>query len=599
MSWLAQAMGGGDASGVPAWISDDGTLALTNGQGHAVCATGRHRVALEGIAWRTGDSQVLTAQEVASWIAGEGLLAALRGMDGAFVLVHWDAVRRELSCARDPSGQRMLFYGWMGGKFAFASSLHGLRQDPDFDGRIDYGVLALFLRHGYVPAPHCIHAGFFKLSAGRCLTLHERDVRRGWECHLPGVDQRVYWDAAGAYEAALQMRQPLAADSALDQLDARLHDVVAASRRAGTTGAFLSGGTDSSLVAAILQAQSSVPVPTIGIGFEAAGHDERKWMEAVARHLGVRHETCVLEAGSALERVQQAARAWSEPFADASQLPTLLASERLARRCEIGLTGDGGDELFFGHGAYLRARRNARLGALLPQVMRTWANRLHRRDPERSRLGGMAALYAEAAGSGVAHHYLMRVEKWREPGALLPGAAEPRTPYRDGPVHLQRGDPVDVIQYLDFAMELGNGILAKVDAAAAEYGLKTLSPLLDREVAGLAWQMPIAMKFQAGEQKWILKKLLCRYLPASLVYRPKRGFGPPIAAWLRGPLRGWASALLAPATLEHAGIRDDGRVAKMWSQFQRGERRWHPPLWTLLMYLAWFEQSCKKGDGGD
>jgi len=551
---------------------------------------GRHVLAVEGSVWSLAGGQAASAQNLVEAIACRGLRAVLDDHDGAFVLIHWSRDEQRMTLARDRAGQCTLYYGWAQGALVVATSLRALRGYPGFPKRVDPASLAVFLRHGYVPAPRCIFQSTFKMLPGHLLRLGLRELHAESHGHVPGVDQQPYWQAREAYEGALRGRVAVDTGTALQSLDRLLHAAIDAARCGRTTGAFLSGGTDSSLVAAVLQAQSDGPVPTLGVGFESAAHDERHWMQAVARRLGVRHETLVCGGADVLQIVQRLPMVWDEPFADASQIPTLLATERLASACTVALTGDGGDELFCGHGAYVRAMRNARIGRRMPSGLHRLAAYAARRSVEQARLGGWPALLAEAAGEGIAHHYLMRVVRWRSPLALLPpGTLEPRTLYRDGLVSLRGGEDADVVQYLDFAMELGNGILTKTGRAGHANGLQVISPLLSRGMVEQAWRLPTALKLRDGTPKWILKKLLCRYLPEPLVYRPKRGFGPPITDWLRGPLRDWAEALLEPGRLLDAGIVETGRVQQIWSAFLAGERRWHPLLWTLLMYLAWFE----------
>lgn len=559
---------------------------------------GQHVLVLAGHARALTGSTPLGPSEVVEEIARRGLGDALRALDGAFVLMHWDARSRRLGLARDPAGQRSLYYGWAGGVLVCASTLDALRAVPAFRPVVDGGALALYLRHGYVPAPHCIYRDVFKLDAGHVLALSRADVLNGSKAHLPGVDQRPWWSARDEHAQALRQRRAWRVDDAVASLDGHVQRAVATTASlagAGHTGAFLSGGTDSSLVSAVLQSQRALPVHTLGVGFEDPRHDEREWMEAVARHLGVRHQTQVFPEHEVLQQVQRIPTAWHEPFADTSQIPTLLANDALGASCHAALTGDGGDELFFGHGAYARAIRNAQLSRCVPSALRAWLARRDAEDPERWREGGLHALIAEASGTGVAHHYLMRASRWRGPSRLVPGVIEPPTAYRAESSLPPVGDAADVVQYLDFRMELGNGILAKVEHAGRLAGLSTLSPLLDRRLVSFAWQLPTALKRREGQQKWILKQLLCRYLPESLVMRPKRGFGPPIASWLRGPLRDWAGELLSPARVQASGLADPLVIGRMWARFLAGERRWHPHLWTVLMYVQWFEHNrCER-----
>ena len=190
------------------------------------------------------------------------------------------------------------------------------------------------------------------------------------------------------------------------------------------------------------------------------------------------------------------------------------------------------------------------------------------------------------AANDVEGHYLQRVTRWRQPAQVVLGAREPVTIFQQQDTAL----PAEArIQLLDFRMDLAEGILAKVDRAGMAAGVETRAPLLDMEVVRLAWRLPQHLKYHDGEHKLILKHLLARYLPDPLVYRPKRGFGPPMARWLAGPLRDWAEALLDPQLLRNQGCFDVARVRGIWEAFLRGERKWHTHLWNVLMFQAWHQ----------
>ncbi|MBW8810075.1 MAG: asparagine synthetase B, partial [Lysobacter sp.] len=426
--------------------------------------------ALDEVADGACDTALLLAA-ISRW----GLQRTLSRCNGAFALSLWDRRERKLWLARDRVGERPMYYGWVGGDFVYASELKALHRHPRFDAAIDRDALTLLLRYDYIPAPHSIHRGVFKLAPGTLLCLNPAAMRAGAAAHDPERDTSTYWCA----------RQ-------------RMTD----------------GGTDSSLVTAMLQAQSPVPVDSYTIGFDDGRHDESDWARAVARHLGTRHTEHRVDGREALSMIERLPQVWCEPFADSSQVPTLIASGIVAKRSPIALTGDGGDELFFGHCAYSRALRNARWNARVPASLRRFARSRNRDDAERARLGGLRAVWAELDANDVEGSYLQRVSRWRDPAAVVLGAREPLSVFQDRQRHLPLGDAADRVQSLDFRMDLAHGILTKIDRAGMACGLETRSPLLDRSVIEFAWSLPTQLKHHRGEHKRVLKKLLERYLPA-------------------------------------------------------------------------------------
>lgn len=526
-------------------------------------------------------------------IAARGLQRTLHDCDGAFALAVWDREDNVLWLARDRVGARPLYYGWCQGTLLLASRLGSLHGYPGFQAPVNRDALALLLRFGYIPAPHSIHQGLYKVAAGCVVRLNLSDHLAGAAAHASHAGGRRYWDARDEMCSAIDARAQAAScqDGAIEGLEMLLHQAV--DRRlppAGAAAAFLSGGTDSSLVTAVAQSQSALPVETFTVGFDDPRHDEADWADQVAARLGTRHTRHILRRSEASTLVAALPDIWCEPFADASQVPTLLACLLVSGSHRVVLTGDGGDELFYGHGAYQRAIRNARWTDRVPASLRGVLQRWALPHQERARLGGWAALRSEAGADSLEAHYLLRVSRWRDPAQVVLRAIEPATVFSDRTRWLDRGDPQDRVQYLDFLMDLGNGILPKIDRAGAAHGLDTRSPLLDPAVIRFAWSVPTALKYAQGQHKWILKQLLGRHLPASLVHRPKMGFGPPVAAWLAGPLFAWANALLDEQRLRREGYFDAGQVALMWAEFCQGRRKWHTHLWPILMFQAWLER---------
>lgn len=564
---------------------------------------GRYVLCLDGTLYTRGALQREFATSVGATeddatlllrsIAARGLQRTLTQCDGDFALAVWDRQEQVLWLARDRVGARPLYYGWCQGDLLFGMGLASLHGYPGFQAPINRDALPLLLRFGYIPAPHSIQQGIFKVAAGCVVRLTPAMRAAGAQAHGVHAGGRRYWDAREDIRTAIDERahMPVSSDDALERLEMLLHQAVA--RRTpggGGAAAFLSGGTDSSIVTAVLQSQSTLPVDTFTVGFDDPRHDEADWADQVAARLGTRHTRHILRRGEAATLVEALPDIWCEPFADASQVPTLLASMLVADRHRVVMTGDGGDELFHGHGAYQRAICNAAWNARVPRAVRSLLRRWPAADPERARLGGWPAVRSELGADSVEAHYLLRVSRWRDPARVVLHAREPSTVFTDRARWLEAGDPADRVQYLDFLMDLGNGILTKIDRAGAAHGLQTRSPLLDPAVARFAWSLPGNLTFAGGEHKWILKQLLSRHLPERLVYRPKKGFGPPVAAWLAGPLFPWANALLDEQRLHREGFFDAAKVARIWTDFCAGRRKWHTHLWPILMFQAWLER---------
>lgn len=560
-------------------VSADGRWTLAfNGEIYNHAAL-RAELSALGHAFRgRSDTEVLLAA-IAHW----GVEAALARGNGMLALAAWDSVERVLWLARDRVGKKPLYYGWAGdATFLFGSELAALRSCPSLQPEVDPDALALLLRLDYIPAPHCILKGIRKLPAGTLLRLDAGD-----DASPNTSSTHRWWDARARQEAAIAAGFDGDETHALDAVDALLRDAVALRMEADVPlGAFLSGGTDSSLVTALMQAQSTRAVRTFSIGFDNEAHDEGAHAAAVARHLRTDHTELRADGRSALELVPDMARIYDEPFADSSQLPTALLCRMAREHVTVALSGDGGDELFFGYGRYARALRNHVRLAHLPRRLLA---RLAGEPGERARLGGMAALRAELAADGLQGIARQRVARWRNPERVVKGARRQTTAY-DDPAALLAGSDADQLMAMDFACYLPEDILTKVDRASMAVALEARTPLLDWRVAELAWSLPLSMKYsRSGELKHLPKKLLTRYLPRDLVYRQKSGFGAPVGDWLRGPLRDWAEAMLDERRLREEGYFDPLPVRTVWREFLGGQRKWHTHLWGVLMFQAWHE----------
>lgn len=531
------------------------------------------------------DTEVLLAA-VVEW----GFEDAIARCNGMFAIALWDRQEQALWLARDRVGKKPLYYGWAGSTFVFGSELKALWRHPDFDNPVNRDALALLLRLDYVPAPHAIHADTFKMMPGALLRIDVAMVASGAAAHLPERDQRRYWDARERMAAAIEHPFTGDAHEAETRLDTLLRDSVALRMVADVpVGVFLSGGTDSSLVTALMQVQSTHPVRSFTIGFEASHHDEAPLAHAVAKHLGTAHTELYVSGSDALAIVPTLPAMFDEPFADASQVPTALVA-RLARSAvTVALSGDGGDELFFGYKRYQRALRNLRWQQRMPAPLRRWFARIAQAHGEASRTGAFAALAAEMGARGIGDIYRNRISRWRDPQSAVPGARLPATRYDEAePLH-GVGTPADAMMLADFSVYLPEDLLCKVDRTSMAVSLEARAPLLDWRVAEFAWSLPLTHKLHQGNSKVLLKQVLRRYLPDAMVDRDKRGFGAPVSAWLRGELRDWADALLDPKRMSAEGYFDADIVHGLWRKFLSGERKWHTHLWNVLMFQAWHE----------
>ncbi len=544
------------------------------------------------------DTEVILAA-VETW----GLDAALARFNGMFAFALWDREERRLHLVRDRVGIKPLYYGWVGGVFAFASEPAAIATLPGFTRAVDPGVLGLFLRHSYVPAPHCIWRGVRKLAQG-----HRLEIAAPQPGQWP--EPIAWWRARDAVDAGA--REPFAGsdDEAVDRLGDLLGDAVRSRMVADVPlGAFLSGGIDSSLVVALMKEAGAGSVRTFSIGFEEEEFDEAPYARAVARHLGTDHTELQVTGQDGLDVIPSLPAMFSEPFSDSSQIPTYLVS-RLARdHVTVSLSGDGGDELFAGYQRYALAlgmwrrlgRVNRPVSRALATVLRsvparTWDLLLKPAQPFLSaqmlatspgdRLHKLAEVMT---GGGFDGLYRNMMSHWKEP-AKLTGTQEYATLLTGLDGAPPRDNLTERMTYWDLMTYLPDDILTKVDRASMAVSLEARVPLLDHRVVEFAWSLPLGMKVRGGQTKWLLRRLLDRYVPSPLIDRPKKGFGVPLETWLRGPLRDWAENLLDRRRLESEGMLAADPVRRLWRQHLSGEYRWQFYLWDVLMFQAWWDE---------
>lgn len=549
-----------------------------------------------GIVWRGHSDTETLLVAIEAW----GFEATLKRTIGMFAIALWDRETRSLSLARDRLGEKPLYYGWQGKGFLFGSELKALRAHPLFRGDINRGAISLLLRHNCVPAPHSIYQDIFKLEPGHYLVLGQQDLE-----NRRTPRPVCYWSMAQVAIDGAARPLRIGDTDAIEQLDSLLRSAIGQQMIADVPlGAFLSGGVDSSTIVSLMQAQSSQPVRTFSIGFHEEGYNEARFAKEVAAHLGTDHTELYVSPEEIMAVIPRLPTLYDEPFADSSQIPTFLVAELARRHVTVSLSGDAGDELFCGYNRYHMTKQMwGRISSMPMPLRRAMAAGITSISPSRwnslgtlpgasryARLGEKLHKGAEVMGASSAEElYLGFVSHWHDPASVVIDGAEPPTLIRGNRPALPGLDPVQQMMVLDAMTYLPDDILTKVDRASMGVSLESRVPFLDHRVVEFAWRLPQSLKLRGDVPKWILRKVLYKYVPRNLIERPKMGFSMPIDSWLRGPLRDWAEGLLDESRLRQEGFFNPKPIRQKWQEHLSGRRDWQGQLWDVLMFQSWLE----------
>lgn len=545
----------------------------------------------EGIAFRGHSDTEVILEACESW----GVEEAMRRINGMFAIALWDRAERRLHLARDRFGIKPLYWGRMGDTILFGSQPKSFRAHPAWDPEIDRDTLAGYMRFGYVPGRRSIFRGLAQVKPGDVVTVEANGT----------FSTRTYWDAAKVAAACARDRFQGSEDEAVDALESLLTDSVRRRMIADVPlGAFLSGGIDSSLVVALMQTVSTRPVKTFSIGFTEKDFNEAHHAARVAKHLGTDHNELYVSPQQTLAVVPQLAEWFDEPFADLSQIATLLVAKLARTQVSVALSGDGGDELFAGYRRYGSAQRlGGKLGKVPIALRRSLAAALSALPAERwDRLASALPSNLRPGRPGDRMHriaatldldtpelvYRQILGQWDQPEQLVQGATEPvEAVWLGGGGAQDIPDLIERLQLIDVVTYLTDDILTKVDRSTMAVSLEARVPMLDdHRVAEFAWRLPPSLKHADGEGKRILKLLLARHVPREMFERPKQGFEVPISHWLRGQLRDWAEDLLSVRALEDAGL-NPVPIRRRWAEHLSGSRDWQYALWAVLMFQEW------------
>lgn len=530
----------------------------------------------------TSDTETLLAA-IEIW----GIQKALSQLNGMFAFALWDSRDKRLCLARDRMGEKPLYVGWVGRSIHFGSELKPFLRAYNLP--LNSGAIPLFLSLGYIPAPWSILRGMFKLPPAHYLWLHVNDCHASVAVSEFTSKLRCYWSLPDKASDGITARRNDSRrnEDIIGELEGLLKRAVEQRMIADVPlGMCLSGGIDSSLIAALMQASSSRPIKTFTVGFKEAAYDESHFARRVAAHLGTDHTEMVLGPQDALNLIPQLSSVYDEPFADSSQIPTLLVSKMLKLHVTVALSGDGGDELFFGYDRYRIAPKLWSWYGRCPIRLRRWlAGQVSQKYVKNYRFWRLGQ---RLSAPDFDAFYLAFGSVLPNPEIFLAGTPpvwELLSQLPNCPM-----GRMDRMMYRDQTQYLPDDILVKVDRASMSVSLEMRAPFLDHHVVEWAWSLPSTYNYRNNKGKWMLRQVLGQYLPNSMFDRPKQGFAVPLDGWLRGPLCDWAENLLSSQVVGLCPGFSYDAVNRIWRQHQQGNINAGYLLWNMLMLLAWFEK---------
>ena len=529
------------------------------------------------------DTEVLLAA-ISFW----GIEESLQRFNGMFSFALWDKKSQTLTLVRDRIGKKPLYYGWAGSQFIFASELKALTRHPLFDNSIDPDALSLYLQYNYVPAPYSIYKNIYKLPQGCMLSVTHTDLVKNSTIHQKTIE---YWSPYTVAKSCMVTPFIGTEHDAVQMLDELLCDSVRMRMMSDVpVGVLLSGGIDSSTVTAIAQAQSRSPVKSFSIGFSGCNKSETAAAKKIAKHLGTDHAELHVSGGDVLSILPKIPQIFDEPFGDSSQIPTYIVSKLAKSKVTVALTGDGGDELFYGYKRYLSNRKLWSLNRSLPSFIRApladfMAKAGSLTQCEDRLLKHITAMRA----NHILDLYQSRVCKFINPDCLVKNSHSPILENISRIKSLGLPYPEAEMMLLDFTSFLTDDVLVKVDRASMAMSLEVRNPLLDYRVVEFAWSLPVDLRIRNGKGKHVLRKVLEKYVPTTLTDRPKQGFGSPVRSWISGPLKDWAEDLLSEERLNRDGIFNTKPVRQLWLDCQQNNKKSYSRLWTVLMFQAWYQ----------
>ena len=575
-------------AGAQPMLSHNGRyIAAYNGEIYNFMELRRELESRRPVSWRGHSDTEVLLEAFSLW----GIEKTLQKIDGMFAIALWDTQEKTLTLARDRAGEKPLYYGIVEpGTFFFGSELKSLFA-MGYRLSIDPGALALYFRFHYVPSPYSIFRGIRKLMPGTRVTVTAEHMASG---HIP--EPVYYWNPV---EQALKAHTEGWQGTLEEYMDEAEQLLELSVRRRMISdvplGAFLSGGIDSTLITAVMQKVSDHRVKTFSIGFRESEFDESEHAAGVARYLGTEHTRLMVTPQDALDMVDRLPEIWDEPFSDSSQIPTYLLSRLTREHVTVAMSGDAGDEVAGGYSRYMHGMILHRIAGSAPA---RWAGALLRKGGHRAAPFLPAIVQSRVYRISRLGEFLENSSNFNElyekffGGWCLPPMTDESKSVLPPPdvSPLMKYGVLPFMQMHDFCHYLPDDIFVKVDRASMAVSLETRVPLVQPDFLVHMWRMPLSWRMRGSQNKWILRRLVDRHVPRSIMDRPKHGFSVPIGRWLTGELQEWAGDLLSTDSLRKSGLIDEKRVQRIWDEHRSGIADRKYLLWNVLMFQSWYSR---------
>jgi asparagine synthase (glutamine-hydrolysing) len=529
-----------------------------------------------------------------------GFEETLKKISGMFSLAVWDDKEKVLYLARDRFGEKPCYYGVVNNKFLFGSELKAIMANSDMDKTVDLSSLALYLKHNYIPSPHSIFKNIKKLPQATFIKVNPSAMQ---------VSEPIsYWSLSDEIEKP-HAHELLDDEEVLDNFERLLKKTISAQMQSDVPlGCFLSGGVDSSLIAAIMQNVSDNPIQTFTIGFNEEVYDESNHAKRIANYLGTQHREWIISPNEVKDVIPMIPQIYDEPFSDSSQLPTYLLSKLTKKHVTVSLSGDGGDELFGGYSRYIWLQVLWNKISLLPSPMRTVAAAILNSIREKHWNNFYEVINTFIPVKYKTHNFGNKVYKgiaflkakspfevydnlishWQNPNIILQNNADfENISERKIPKSISL---LGQMMYMDSQSYLPDDIMVKVDRASMAVSLETRSPFLDHKLAEYVWGLPDKFRVRNGESKWLLRQVLYKHVPREYVERPKQGFGVPLEDWFRGELRNMLHDYLSDSRISRQGLFNSKKISRLLKEHDSGKKNWHYQLWDILVFQMWYEK---------